>query len=60
MLDLMWTASGDAAFTDGAFRLRNGSGTGDLNDLIKWEGKYQRDETAGPNSIITGIYGFSQ
>ena len=60
VLYLTWNASGDAAFTDGAFRLRDGSRTGELMNLVKWKGKYQRDETAGPNGIITGIYGFSQ
>lgn len=38
VLDLEWTAGGDDAFTDGEFRLIAGSGTGDLADLVMWEG----------------------
>ncbi|MEE8465586.1 MAG: DUF3224 domain-containing protein [Dehalococcoidia bacterium] len=60
LLDVEWTASGDAAFTDGTFRLIKDSGTGDLSDLVQWEGMMQRDETAGPNGIISGIYRFAQ
>jgi hypothetical protein len=60
LLDLEWTASGDAAFTDGTFKLIDGSATGDLKDLVKWEGMMQRDETAGPNGIISGVYLYSQ
>ncbi len=43
----------DDAFTDGQFRLVSGSGTGELENLVKWDGIFQRDETAGVSSGAT-------
>ena len=58
--NLEWTAAGDAAFTAGVFELVSGSGTGELEDLVKWEGVFQRDETAGLNGIVFGVFRFDQ
>jgi len=43
-----WTAGGDAAFTSAQFKMVSGSGTGDLSNLVEYEGFLQRDETADP------------
>jgi len=55
---LKWTAGGDAAFTDGKFKLIKGSGTGGLVNLDKFKGTFQRDEDAGPNGIYSGDFRF--
>ena len=54
-----WIAGGDEAFTSAHFKLVPGSGTGDLWNLVEYEGFVQRDETAVPAVGITwGTYRF--
>ena len=56
--DLVWTARGHLALTDGTYKLVEGSGTGSLEHLTKFEGTFQRDETAGLWGTIRGVYEF--
>ena len=50
---LVWTAGGDANFTDGTFELIEGSGTGGLADLVEFHGIFQRD---GDRENLWGFY----
>lgn len=43
-----WKSGGDEAFTSAEFKLVPGSGTGDLANLVEYEGYIQRDETLSP------------
>ena len=54
-----WTAGGDEEFTSAEFKLISGSGTGDLANLVEYEGFVQRDETLlPPIGIAWGTYRF--
>jgi len=54
-----WIAGGDEAFTSAEFKLVPGSGTGDLANLVEYEGFIQRDETLSPPiGIAWGTYRF--
>lgn len=49
-----WIAGGEAEFTRSDFKLISGSGTGELSNLVKAEGKLLRDEAAGPIGVYFG------
>ena len=56
---LKWTAGGDADFTDGRFDLIQGSGTGGLAGLVKFQGIFQRDgQRDNPWGIYSGKFRF--
>ena len=48
-----WTSGGDKRFSSHRFKLVEGSGTGDLWNLVEMEGTVQRDETV---ETRVGIY----
>ena len=48
-----WTSGGDEGFSSHSFKLVEGSGTGDLWNLVEMEGTVQRDETV---EMRVGIY----
>ena len=55
-----WVAGGDAAFTSAHFEMVPGSGTGDLSNLVEYQGMVQREETREvPVGIAFGTYRFT-
>ena len=48
-----WVAGGDEAFTSARFEMIQGSGTGDLSNLVEYAGFVQRDEAV---EVRVGIY----